>query len=159
MNIVVGVSDMKVHNDPKAILITYSLGSCIGIAIHDPVARVGGILHFMLPESSLDPDKAQTNPFMFCDTGLPTLFKTAYAMGAKKRRIKVVVVGGAQVLDQQGFFNIGKRNYMAIRRMLWKNNMMIDYEDVGGMVNRTLKMAVGDGRVWLKISGKGEVEI
>ena len=159
MNIVVGVSDMKIHNDPKAILITYSLGSCIWIAIHDSVARVGGILHFMLPESSLDPDKAKTNPFKFCDTGLPTLFKSAYAMGAKKQRMKVVVVGGAQILDQQGFFNIGKRNYMAIRKMLWKNNMMIDYEDVGGMVNRTLKMAIGDGRVWLKISGNGEVEI
>jgi chemotaxis protein CheD len=159
MNIVVGVSDMKVHNDPKAVLITYSLGSCIGIAVHDPVARVGGILHFMLPESSLDPDKAQANPFMFCDTGLPTLFKSADAMGAKKQRMKIVVVGGAQILDQQGFFNIGKRNYIAIRKMLWKNNVMIDYEDVGGMVNRTLKMAIGDGKMWLKISGKGEVEI
>lgn len=159
MNIVVGVSDMRVNNDPKAMLVTYSLGSCIGIAIHDPVARVGGILHYMLPESSLDPDKAQANPFMFCDTGLPTLFKSAYALGANKQRMRVIVAGGAQILDQQGFFNIGKRNYIAVRKMLWKNNVMIDYEDVGGMVNRTLKLAVKDGKVRLKISGKGEVQI
>jgi chemotaxis protein CheD len=113
----------------------------------------------MLPESSLDPDKAQANPFMFCDTGLPTLFKSAYALGANKQRMRVIVAGGAQILDQQGFFNIGKRNYIAVRKMLWKNNVMIDYEDVGGMVNRTLKLAVKDGKVRLKISGKGEVEI
>ena len=86
MNIVVGVSDMKVNNDPKATIITYSLGSCIGIAVHDPVVKVGGILHFMLPESNLDPIKAKTNPFMFCDTGIPILFKSAYELGAKKQR-------------------------------------------------------------------------
>ena len=65
MNVVIGVSDMKVSNDPEVLLVTYSLGSCIGIAIHEPVAKVGGILHFMLPESNLDPDKAKSNPFMF----------------------------------------------------------------------------------------------
>ena len=159
MNVVIGVSDMKVSNDPEVLLVTYSLGSCLGIAIHDPVAKVGGILHFMLPESNLDPDKAKSNPFMFCDTGLPSLFKSAYALGAKKQRTKVIVVGGAQILDQEGFFNIGKRNYMAARKIFWANNVMIDYEDVGGMVNRTLKLGVKDGNAWLKISGRGEVKI
>ena len=109
MNLTVGVSDMKVSDDPKSVLVTYSLGSCIGVAIYDPVVRIGGLLHFMLPESNLDPTKAKNNPFMFADTGIPALFKSAYKLGAKKQRIKVVVVGGAQILDQQGFFNIGKR--------------------------------------------------
>ena len=159
MNIVVGVSDMKVSNDPKVMIITYSLGSCIGIAVHDPVAKVGGILHFMLPESSLDPPKAKKNPYMFCDTGIPILFKSAYELGAKKPRMKVIVVGGSQVLDQKGFFNIGKRNHMAARKMFWKNNVMIDLEDVGGNSNRTLKLAIKSGKAWLKISGIGEIEI
>lgn len=159
MNIVVGVSDMKVSNEQDAILITYSLGSCIGVTAYDPIARVGGMLHFMLPESELDPAKADRNPSMFADTGIPLLFKSAYALGAKKQRMKVIVVGGSQVLDQQGFFNIGKRNHMAVRKIFWKNNVMVDYEDVGGNGNRTLKLAIRDGKAWVKVSGQGVVEI
>ncbi len=159
MNIVVGVSDMKVSNDSKSTLITYSLGSCIGITIYDPVVKVGGILHFMLPESSLDRAKAEKNPYMFGDTGIPALFKAAYKLGAKKQRMKVTVAGGSQVLDQKGFFNIGKRNCMAVRKMFWKNNVVIDHEDVGGNSNRTIRLDVSKGQIRMKISGKGEIEI
>lgn len=156
MNITVGVADMKVSNDPEAVLVTYSLGSCIGIAVYDPAVRVAGILHFMLPDSSLDPAKAKKKPFMFADTGIPPLFKEAYNLGAEKRRMRIIVVGGAQVLDQQGFFNIGKRNHMAVRKIFWKNKAMVSYEDVGGNVNRTVKLAVKDGSCLLKVSGNGE---
>ena len=159
MNLIVGVSDMKVSNDREAILITYSLGSCIGVAVYDSVARVGGLLHYMLPESSLDQDKAIKNPYMFADTGIPALFKAAYKLGAKKQRMKVVVVGGSQVLDSKGFFNIGKRNDIAIRKMFHKNNVIIDYRDVGGTVNRTVKLAVSNGNTWIKVSGRGERKI
>ncbi|MBW1768768.1 MAG: chemotaxis protein CheD [Deltaproteobacteria bacterium] len=159
MNLIVGVSDLKVSDDSESVLITYSLGSCIGVTVYDPLARVGGMLHFMLPDSDLDPAKAQKNPCMFADTGIPSLFKEAYKLGAKKQRMKVIVVGGSQVLDQKGFFNIGKRNCMAVRKLFWKNNVMIDYEDVGGSSNRTLKLAVKDGRTWLKVSSQGEREI
>jgi chemotaxis protein CheD len=155
MDIVIGVADMKLSNDPEAVLVTYSLGSCIGLAIHDPVAKVGGLLHYMLPESSLDGIKAQKNPYMFGDTGIPLLFKEAYKFGAKKNRLKVVVVGGAQILDQVGLFNIGKRNYTLLRKMFWKNNVLIDFQDVGGNSNRTLKMEIKNGQTWLKTSGKG----
>ncbi len=159
MNIIVGVSDMKVSNEAESTIVTYSLGSCIGVAIYDPVARVGGLLHYMLPESSLDPAKAKSNPNMFADTGIPTLFKSAYQLGAKKQRMKVVVAGGSQVLDQKGFFNIGKRNYMALKKIFWKNNVLIDHENVGGNSNRTVKLTVKDGSIWLKVSGKGVIEI
>ena len=155
MDIVVGVADMKLSNDPEAVLVTYSLGSCIGLAIYDPVAKVGGLLHYMLPESSLDGIKAQKNPYMFGDTGIPLLFKEAYKFGAKKNRLKVIVVGGAQILDQEGLFNIGKRNYTLLRKMFWKNNVMIDFQDVGGNTNRTLKMEIESGQTWLKTLGKG----
>ena len=154
MNIIVGVSDMKVSSNPDSVLITYSLGSCIGISIYDSVARVGGLLHFMLPESKLDEAKARKNPFMFADTGIPALFEAAYKRGAVKQRMKVVVVGGAQVLDQKGFLNIGKRNHMAVRKIFWKNKVMTDYEEVGGNVNRTIKLHIRDGEVWLKTSGR-----
>ncbi|MFZ0450492.1 MAG: chemotaxis protein CheD [Desulfatiglandaceae bacterium] len=159
MNIIVGVSDMKVSHDIDSVLITYSLGSCIGVSIYDPVAKVGGLLHYMLPDSNLDKGKAQKNPYMFADTGIPNLFKAAYKLGAVKQRMKVIVVGGAQVLDQKGFFNIGKRNHMALRKIFWKNKVMIDYEEVGGNVNRTIKLQVQDGVSWLKVSGQQFIKI
>ncbi len=159
MKLIVGVSDMKVSNDPKATVITYSLGSCIGIAVYDPIVKVAGLLHYMLPESSLDKTKAEKNPFMFADTGIPRLFKEAYKFGAKKQRMRVIVAGGAQILDQQGFFNIGKRNHMAMRKLFFKNNVMVEYEDVGGNCNRTVKIDVATGKVNLKVSGKEEKTI
>lgn len=155
MDLIVGVADMKLSNDPNAVLVTYSLGSCIGVGIYDPVSKVAGLLHYMLPESSLDQTKADKNPFMFGDTGIPLLFKGAYQIGAKKNRLKVIVVGGAEILDQKGFFNIGKRNHTTLRKLFWKNNVMIDFEEVGGCVNRTIKMEVNNGATWLKTSGNG----
>ena len=113
MKKIVGIAAMEVCQDLQTGLITYSLGSCIGVTIYDPVAKVGGLLHYMLPESQIDPQKAQKNPFMFADTGIPLLFKEAYRCGAAKSRIVVKVAGGSQILDDTGFFNIGKRNYMA----------------------------------------------
>lgn len=155
MNIIVGVADMKVSNNPEDVLVTYSLGSCIGLAVYDPVVNVGGLLHYMLPESSLDGNKAQKNPYMFGDTGIPLLFKTTYQLGAKKNRLKIMVVGGAQILDQKGLFNIGKRNHAVLRKMFWKNNVMIDFEEVGSSCNRTLKLEIKSGEAWLKTSGVG----
>lgn len=155
MNVVVGIADMKVSNDPGAILVTHSLGSCIGLAVYDPVAKVGGMLHYMLPEGSLDSQKARERPFMFADTGIPRLFKACYQLGAEKRRMIVKVAGGSQVMDPTGRFNIGKRNYAALRKIFWKNNVLIDREDVGGNCNRTMWLRVDSGEVRLKISGRG----
>ena len=155
MNVIVGVGDMKVSDNPDVVLITYSLGSCIGVCLYDPLVKVGGLLHYMLPESSIDNSKAKEAPFMFGDTGIPMLFKESYKLGARKNRLRVSVAGGAEILDQQGFFNIGKRNYTLLRKLLWKNNVMIDFEEVGGNVNRTLKLEVGTGATWLKTSGNG----
>jgi chemotaxis protein CheD len=159
MNLIVGIGDMKVSNDPESVLVTYSLGSCIGLAIYDPVAKVGGLLHYMLPDSSLDVQKARKNSYMFGDTGIPVLFKETYKFGAKKNRLKIIVVGGSQILDQKGLFNIGKRNHTVLRKMFWKNNVMIDFEDVGGTLNRTLKLEIKTGQAWLKIAGAGMKKI
>ncbi len=159
MKLIVGVSDMKVSNNPDDDLITYSLGSCIGIIIYDKEVKVGGLLHFMLPESSLDRAKAEKNPFMFADSGIPNLFKSTYKLGAKKQKLKIYVVGGAQILDQKGFFNIGKRNHMAVRKLFFKNNVITSFEDVGGNVNRTIKLNINNGDVYVKTSGNKEVKI
>lgn len=157
--LVVGVADMKITNDPDSVIVTYSLGSCVGVSIYDPVARVGGILHYMLPDSSLDPDKARKNPCMFADTGIPALFKACYRFGAQKQRMRVVVVGGAQILDQEGFFNIGRKNQEALKRVFSKNRVNVDYEEVGGMVNRTIKLDIKTGQTYLKSSGQVEKRV
>ena len=149
----VGVGDCKVSDVADAALATYALGSCIGLAIYDPVAKVGGLLHFMLPESSLNPGKASENPFMFADTGIPQLFHAAYRLGAEKRRLVVWAAGGAQVSDEGGVFNIGKRNNLALRKILWKAGVMIDGEEVGGTTARTVRLEVATGR--FLVSGPG----
>jgi len=157
--IIVGIADMKVSDDPDATLITYSLGSCIGVSIYDPAVRVGGILHFMLPESKIDPQKALKNPWMFADSGIPLFFKEAYRLGAEKVRLTVKVVGGAQILDDSNFFNIGKRNYMALRKIFWANNILIRAEEIGGSVNRTLSLELSTGKMLVKTSGDGVREV
>jgi chemotaxis protein CheD len=147
---VVDIADFAVSNDPRATLVTYSLGSCIGVAIWDPEAKVGGLLHYMLPESAISPDKAKANPAMFADTGVPALFRAAYELGAAKKRLVVRVAGGSQLLDDNGTFNIGKRNYVMLRKIFWKNGILIEKEDVGGSISRTLRLRCSEGRLTLK---------
>ena len=159
MKIIVGISDMKVSNKPDDVLISYSLGSCIGVLIWDPVAKVGGLLHYMLPDSSLDKEKAEIKPFMFADTGIPKLFKETYKFGAIKNRLIVKAVGGSQIMDNAGIFNIGKRNQAVLRKMFWKNQIMLAKEDVGGTGNRTVSLEIGTGITHLKVSGIGEFEL
>ncbi len=159
MKQIVGVADMKVSNNTGESIITYSLGSCIGLVIYDPVVKVAGMLHYMLPESSLDKDKARAKPYMFADSGIPRLFKSAYQLGAVKQRLKIYAAGGAEILDQKGFFNIGKRNYMALKKMFFKNNVMINKQNVGGNVNRTVRIEIATGDIFVKTSGSKEVKI
>lgn len=155
---VVDIADMAVSKDPENLLITYSLGSCIGLTIWDPEARVGGLLHYMLPESTISPDKAQSNPYMFADLGIPLLFKKAYLLGADKKRIVVKAAGAAQLMDAKGIFNIGKRNHLALRKILWRNNVIIEKEDVGGFEGRTMKLEIATGKVTIKTKA-GEYEL
>lgn len=158
-SVVVGVADCRISADPEIVLVTYALGSCIAVMIYDPLAVVGGLLHFMLPESTLDRQKAQHNPFMFADTGIPLLFRSAYEHGADKRRLVVWVAGGAQVMDPGGVFNIGKRNHLALRKILWKAGILVHSEEVGGTGSRTVRLEVGSGRVLLRGAGENEREM
>ena len=111
MSLGVDIADMAVTSDPRATLVTHSLGSCIGVTVWDPETRVGGMIHYMLPDSSLSPEKAKANPAMFANTGVPAMFRDAYELGAVKKRMIVKVAGGSQLLDDNGVFNIGKRDY------------------------------------------------
>lgn len=159
MEHIVGVADMRVSNRSGDTIVTYSLGSCIGLAIYDPQVKVGGMLHYMLPNSAIDPAKAKNNPFMFADTGIPELFEQIYALGGEKSRIKVFVAGGSEIMEQEGIFNLGRQNYSALMQILNKNNISIWKQAVGGYSNRTIKMEIASGNIYLKTSGLGEVQL
>jgi chemotaxis protein CheD len=158
-SVIVGIGDCKVSKQPDDVLITHALGSCIAVMIHDPVAKVAGLLHYMLPESSLDADKAGQRPFMFADTGIPLLFKSAYQLGAVKARMVVMAAGGAQMLDPNGTFNIGQRNHTAMRKIFWKAGVIVQKEEIGGTSSRTVRIDVATGRVQLRTSGEPEREM
>jgi chemotaxis protein CheD len=113
----------------------------------------------MLPESAIDASKAQQNPFMFADTGIPRLMDSLKAAGGEGKRMVVQLTGGAAVLDSQGVFQIGKRNYLAARKILWKAGILIAAEAVGGEVSRTTRLEVGTGRLWVREGGGIEREL
>ncbi len=157
MSLVVGVGDLKVSNDAEARIVTYALGSCLGVTIYDPVARVGGMLHAMLPSARIDPEGGRGNPARYIDTGLPLLFKEAYALGAAKERIILKMAGAGRPLggdEARDSFQIGKRNALMARQMLWKNGVRIQREDVGGTHSRTLTLRLGDGGVTIRSGGE-----
>lgn len=147
--LVVGISDCKVSQDAESVLVTYALGSCIAVTMYDPVAKIAGMLHYMLPESAIDASKAAQIPCMFADTGIRVLLDRVKAVGAEPRRMVVRLAGGAHLLDGEGVFQIGKRNYLAARKILWKAGILIAAEVVGGEVSRTVRLEVGTGRMWL----------
>jgi chemotaxis protein CheD len=153
---IVGMADLKVSGSPSDRIVTYALGSCLGVVVFDTVAGVGGMLHVMMPESAIDAKKAEVNPYMFVDTGIPQLFKQCYALGARKERMEVRVAGGAYQGEDESMdrFQIGKRNFIALRKLLWKNGVMIKASDVGGVQrSRTMVLSVASGEVTVKCNG------
>ncbi len=150
---IISVSDAKASNDPADLLATYSLGSCIGVCLYDSATHSGGLLHYQLPDSKIDPERAQEKPFMFADTGMKLLIDKLVSMGANKKRMQIKIAGGAEMNTGPKGFNIGKRNYLAIRKILWKNGMFIDAEDIGGFSPRNIYMNIADGSVTVRSDG------
>ena len=152
---VVGIADLKLSNRQGDMLVTYALGSCLGVCIHDPVARVGGLLHAMLPSATADLEKGKIQPAKYVDSGVTALFKEAYRLGAKKERIVVKVAGGASVAlkGETDTFQIGKRNIVALKKLFWKNGVLIHGDDMGGHISRTVSLDVASGEVRIKANG------
>lgn len=151
--ITVDIADIKVSNDPNAVLVTYALGSCIAVVLYEPTRKIAGMIHYMLPLSSVSPEKAKESPGMFADTGIPLLFEKMYALGCTKSDIVVKVIGGGQIYDDNNTFQIGQRNYTVLRKMFWKVGVLITAEDVGSNKSRTARIAVGTGLVTVRSGG------
>ena len=151
MKVIVGVSDARVSAQPEDALLTFSLGSCIGVALYDIRAGIGGLLHFQLPSSATsDPQRAREHPLMYADTGLKWLVDEMIRNGADRRRLKVRMAGGAKMFNDEGLFDIGRRNHAAVRKIMWQNGMFIDAEDVGGTFPRNMQLNIADGTLLIK---------
>lgn len=107
----------------------------------------------MMPQASANPGKARANPCVFVDTGVPKFFGALQEAGALPRRWQVKVAGGGGV-NGDNYFEIGKRNYVTFKRLLWKNGIFIDAEEIGGQLAKTLYMEIGSGLTWLSSNGR-----
>jgi chemotaxis protein CheD len=149
--IVVGIGEFAVSNRAGDVLVTHALGSCVAVCLIDPVAKVAGLIHILLPEARINPARAADQPAAFADTGIPLLFNAAVRRGAEKKRCVVHLVGGAEVASGTegggGSFNIGRRNILAAKNTLWKHGVLIKAESLGGTLVRTVNLAVTGGRI------------
>lgn len=147
----VGIGECILSTHPRDVLVTYALGSCLGIAVYDPEVGVGGLLHAMLPESRNDPERAKRNPYLFVDTGVAHLFRQCYAQGAVKERIVFMVAGGSAMMNvHEESLQIGKRNLAMLRKLLWFNGVMVRASDTGGHHPRSMKLHMHDGSVYIR---------
>ncbi|MCP4571663.1 MAG: chemotaxis protein CheD [bacterium] len=152
--LIVDISGIVVARDPEAVIVTYSLGSCVGLTLYDATAGIAGMAHMMLPLSKTSPAKAEAKPGMFVDTGVATLLRTMLSQGARKQNLVAKVAGAGSPLGNEKVFKIGQRNYTILRKLLWKNDILIESEQVGGQAPRSLFIEVATGRTHIKSRGE-----
>lgn len=153
MRINVHISDMKVSKKRGVILATHSLGSCLGLAAYDPQARVGGLIHCLLPRP-MSQSKADLNPFMYVTSGVPTMIRSMYAQGAARERLIFKAAGCGRMLNVLNQFNTGERNQEALLQLLEFNEMALAAGDLGGASPRTVRLHVDTGQVIIRSRGK-----
>lgn len=150
--LVIGVGEGDACTEQELVLVTFALGSCVGLTLWDPEARVGGLMHSQLPVSYHNEGRAQSHPFLFTDTAVAELLRRVYSLGGERRRLIAKLVGGAERTGDSSF-RVGQRNIAVARRVLWKNDIMVAAEDVGASHPRTLYLDMTDGRTTVKALG------
>jgi len=155
--LIVGIADLKIAKGTGTI-ITYALGSCIGICLYDPLMKVAGLLHIMLP---LNLETGRKNTLKYADTGFVEMIRQMEAKGAKKSRLTAKIAGGAKMFEVSGgsLGNIGKRNIESVHLQLKKHGIRLIKEDVGGNVARTLVFDVATGVAHVRCFGREEITL
>ncbi len=157
-NFTVGISDLKTCKAPD-VLVTYALGSCIGICISDALTGVGGLSHIMLPDSTQSMS-GKDMPMRFADTAVPMLIDQLVSMGASRSRLKAKIAGGAVMFaTANDRFNIGERNIAAVTEALKKANIPIIAKDVGLDYGRTVFFYPETGIMEVKAAAKGTKQL
>ena len=150
----VGIGEWAVSNDAATTIKTYALGSCVAVIIFDTRRNIAGMIHIALPDSSVDKDRARSLPGYFADTGLTVMIEEMKHRGALRLNVWVKLVGGASVMDPRGLFDIGKRNILAAKRILWGSSLGPVAEDTGGSLSRTVSVAVSGGETTISSGQK-----
>jgi chemotaxis protein CheD len=150
----VGIGEWVVASGPEDYIKTYALGSCLAVIILDTKQGIAGMIHIALPDSSIDPERAKKTPGYFADSGLPLMIEEMKKRGSVRAHIAVKIAGGASIMDDKGIFDIGKRNLLAAKRILWKSSLGAIAEDTGGEISRTVTVRVSDGETTISSSNR-----
>lgn len=157
--VTVGISDLNIVTAPD-MLVTYALGSCVGICIYDPVLKIAGLAHIMLPDSLKSREGTlPAQQYRYADTAIAVLVKKMEAMGSLRIRMKSKIAGGAQMFPAMGdsdISNIGRRNVEAVRTALAKHSIGILADHTGENYGRTVYFSAADGSMRVKSAVKGE---
>lgn len=153
---VVGIADMKMMRG-QGELITFALGSCIGICLYDPGLKLAAMIHIMLP---LNMEAGRKNPMKYADTGIRDTIKMMEGQGAMRSRITAKIAGGAKMFEISGsgsLGNIGQRNIESVHLVLKREGIRLLKEDVGGTVARTLSFNAATGQGCIRSYGKADI--
>ena len=153
MEIVVNISDMKVTNRARDVLVTHALGSCLGLAAYDPVAGVAGLIHCLLPLAR-DVKAPVKNPFMYVNTGVPQMIRAMYGRGATRDNLVLNAAGCGRMMLISNQFDTGASNVAALKKLLQVNEMRLSAEDVGGTIPRTMRLFADTGRIVISSCGR-----
>jgi chemotaxis protein CheD len=159
--ICLGLGEQAVSRSADDMLVAYGLGSCLGISMIDPVTRVSGLLHAVLPDDLND----ATHPAVsgkYVDSGIESLLAAMLKSGASRSRLIVRMVGGANMLITAGAtnaFDIGTRNIEKAREVFKRLNIKLAAEEVGGHTGRTVRVYVAESRVTVKVIGEKEHDL
>ncbi len=158
--VLVGIGEYALSNKPGDLVKTMALGSCVAIVVHAPKYNVAGMAHVALPDSSVSSERAKRLPAYFADLAIPAMLNNLKRLGINKSSdLQIKLAGGATIMDPNGTFNIGKRNVLAIRKILWKYRLGARKEDVGKDYSRTVRIEVDTGEVIISSPRKGEWEL
>ena len=153
----VGVGEIVTSKNPAHVLVT-SLGSCVAVIMLAPLIRAAGIAHIALPTSNINVEQSRIKPGYYADTGVPILLAEMDKLhGGSRGRLLVKLVGGANIMDPNSTFDIGKRNILAIKKILWENRLGVLVEDIGEDISRNVRVSVDTGKVVVKTLGKERV--
>jgi chemotaxis protein CheD len=153
-HIIVPIAGLRVCNEPQVMLETRALGACVGIAVHDPVHQVGGLVHVLLPSAGEDGAEAGRRPGMYADTGLAALLAAMTALGSKSVELVVTIAGGGHLMSSPPQMSLGERNVEAVRSECASQGLAITTEHVGGLRQRDILLHVGTGRVMVRSRGQ-----
>ena len=157
--IVVGVGELYTSNNPDDVIKTYALGSCVGVIVLAPRLQAAGLLHVALSDSNINLELANARPGMFADTGISLLLKRMQEYGCNRNDLVIKLAGGASILDPNQLFEVGKRNVLAVKKVLWKYCLGAISEELGKDISRTVTIDLANGEVTISTPGRGDRKI